>query len=151
MKAITICQPYSELIMRGEKRVENRTRVWNYRGPILIHAGLSRKFLDLNERGTVDISGISVAQMEFGMILGTANIIDCVRPVGQTVTRGKMVPVFSEQVNARYPWLASHPHAEGSYCLILDDVKRFDTPIPAVGKLGIWEFELPRALIHERV
>lgn len=146
MKAITICNPYPELIMRLEKRVENRTRMWHYRGPILIHAGLSRKFLDLNERGTVDASGIAVAQMQFGMIIGQANIIDCVQPIGlqsEFGEYGKLRPVFSEVVRSKYPWLQEHEHAEGPYCLILDEVKRFETPIPAVGKLGIWEFELP--------
>ena len=37
MKAITICQPYAELILLGEKRVENRVWRPGYLGPLLIH------------------------------------------------------------------------------------------------------------------
>ncbi len=44
MKALTICQPYAELIMRGVKRVENRTWATRYKGALLIHAGKSREW-----------------------------------------------------------------------------------------------------------
>jgi hypothetical protein len=44
-KALTICQPYAELIARGEKVIENRTWPTSYRGPLLIHAGKSREWL----------------------------------------------------------------------------------------------------------
>jgi len=45
MKAVTIYQPYAELIARGEKRVENRSWRTDYRGPLAIHAGCSRAWL----------------------------------------------------------------------------------------------------------
>lgn len=47
----------------------------------------------------------------------------------------------SKQVEAKYPWLADHQHAEGPYCLLLDNVRRFEQPIPARGMLGLWEFD----------
>lgn len=34
MKALTIHQPYAELIRRGEKVIENRTWPTSYRGPL---------------------------------------------------------------------------------------------------------------------
>ena len=40
MRAITIRQPWAELILRGEKDVENRSWRTNHRGLLLIHAGL---------------------------------------------------------------------------------------------------------------
>ena len=49
MKAITICQPYAELILLGQKRVENRVWKPDYFGPLLIHAGKSRTWLDSYE------------------------------------------------------------------------------------------------------
>ena len=48
MKVITICQPYAELILLGEKRVENRTWPTNYRGTIGIHAGKSKAWHSLD-------------------------------------------------------------------------------------------------------
>jgi ASCH domain-containing protein len=40
MRALTIRQPYAELIMRGEKRAEYRSWCTGYRGLLAIHAGL---------------------------------------------------------------------------------------------------------------
>lgn len=141
MKAITICQPYPELILRGEKRVENRNQFWRHRGPILIHAGKSRDWLRLNERGTVDQSGIAVAQMTFGAIVGVCDIVDCVKPIRVDVLPFNRHPVFSDAVKSNHPWISAHKHAEGPYCLILDNIRRFVEPIPCRGQLGLWEFE----------
>ena len=101
MKAITICQPYPELILRGEKRVENRQQNWKHRGPILIHAGRSRDYLRLNEKGTVDASGIALAQMTFGAIVGVCDIIDCIRPHAYLSNGSQRVHVFGESVRER--------------------------------------------------
>jgi len=46
MKAITIQQPWAEMIARGLKRVENRTWRTSHRGPLAIHAGKSMATLD---------------------------------------------------------------------------------------------------------
>lgn len=144
MKAITICNPYPELIMRGDKRVENRNQNWFYRGQVLIHAGASHKFLRLDPSGTMDKCGIPLAEMKFGFILGVADIVDCVRPIAYQ-NGATSAPIFGGLTCEKYPWLSTHPHAEGPYCLILDNVKRFRTPIPARGMLGLWDFkgELP--------
>lgn len=145
MKAITICNPYPELILRGDKRVENRNKHWTHRGPILLHAGLSRSYLRLTEKGTVDASGIALAQMTFGAIVGVMTIVDCVRPIRYMRSGTRMIPIFGENVQRQYPWLQGHEHAEGEYCLLLGNVQRFETPIPASGKLGVWDYagELP--------
>ena len=45
MKALTICQPYAEMIANHEKPIENRTWPTSYRGPLAIHAGKSRAWL----------------------------------------------------------------------------------------------------------
>lgn len=63
MKALTICQPYAELIARGDKPIENRTWPTHYRGPLLIHAGKSRAWLDGDEDRVYQID---VAAIPFG-------------------------------------------------------------------------------------
>jgi hypothetical protein len=40
MKVLSIRQPWANLIVHGFKNVENRTWQTDYRGPVLIHAGL---------------------------------------------------------------------------------------------------------------
>jgi hypothetical protein len=59
MKAITVKQPWGELIASGAKRVENRTWRTHYRGPLLIHAAKNRH--------------------RPGEIVAIADLIDCVR------------------------------------------------------------------------
>lgn len=69
MKAITICQPFAHWIITGEKLIENRTWETSYRGPLLIHAGVSRKFL---------LEEDDVESMTFGAIIGICELVDCV-------------------------------------------------------------------------
>jgi hypothetical protein len=57
MKALTICQPYAHLIVRGEKRVENRTWPTRYTGPLAIHAGKSRQWLSPGDVPAFELKG----------------------------------------------------------------------------------------------
>ena len=75
MKAITIHQPYAHLVATGDKRVENRSWLITYRGPIAIHAGKSLLWLDLNDDKTKDVEyDIDLSDMAFGAVVATAEI-----------------------------------------------------------------------------
>jgi hypothetical protein len=131
MRALTICQPYAELILRGLKRVENRTWSIDYRGAILIHAGQSKKFF------TADNYGIGLAEMDFGAVVGVAQVRGCI-----AFHPGKRLdPLVLEA----WPWLDGHVHCEGPYCWILEDVFRFQSPVPFRGFQGI--FHVPNDLV----
>lgn len=143
MKAITICQPYAHLIMLPEtdprhKRVENRTWPTNYRGPLAIHAGKSRAWLDPGEsetgEGRHNNYGILVSRMVFGCILGTCELLDCIRY--DDLGLGNRT---SAQLHAKYPWLADHQHASGPWCFVLGRVKRLEKPVPFRGAQGFYE------------
>lgn len=115
MKALTICQPYADMILRGEKPIENRTWPTSYRGPLAIHAGKSRSWLeDGDERERPD--------MVFGSIVATARLVDCVR------------------VEQLPDALADNDHANGPWCWILEDVEPVVPPIPARGAQGLWDW-----------
>ena len=134
MKALTVCNPYAELIARGVKRVENRTWPCAYRGPLAIHAGKSRTWLDLDEDGTVDEQyGIAVAEMKFGYVVAVCELVACV-PMAQ-VRAGALPECFS--------WLREHEHTEGPWCWVLDNVRRLDNPIEVRGAQGLWEWNEP--------
>ena len=131
MKAMTICQPCASLIIgwpgmpeEERKRVENRTCRSKYRGPLLIHAGQSKKWL-------ATWSGPTPETMTFGAILGVVTMVDCVH-MDQS---GAVHPL----ARSRYPWLEGHPHATGPECFVLQDPIRFKTPIPFPGRRGIFE------------
>lgn len=118
MKALTICQPYAEMIILGEKPIENRTWATSYRGPLAIHAGKSRYWMDPDDLRLYP-------DMLFGFVVGIADLVDCV----------KLADIPND--------LALIRHANGPWCWILRDVKRI-TPVAYRGAQGLWEWTKPR-------
>lgn len=149
MKALTICQPYAHLIVLPDdddraKRVENRRWPTSYRGPLLIHAGKSRNWLDLDESETRDEQyNLSLADMAFGAIVGTARLVGCVELV-QFPSGIKRVPEWALR---HWPWLAGHQHTEGPFCFVLAECRAFETPIPYKGAQGF--FNVPDEVIEQ--
>lgn len=138
MKALTICQPYASLIVGWpgmpeaiRKRVENREWFCKHRGPLLIHAGQSKKWLK-----TWD--GSVPEEMPYGVILGQVNVTGCVFLDGDH-------KIFWRQDRRQYTWLNTHQHATGPYCIILENPIRFETPVPYIGQRKI--FEVPDSYI----
>lgn len=134
MKALTICQPYAELIARGDKRVENRTWPTSYHGPLLIHAGKSRSWLD----GETDdeLAEEFGRRIEFGAIVATATLVGCFDI--DRIERG--------DYDQKYPWLRSHGHANGPWCWVLENVQRLPNAIPWKGAQGL--FEVPSSALQ---
>lgn len=130
MKALTVCQPYANLIVESPvlKRVENRSWATPYRGLVAIHAGKSKSWLKGYE-------GRWPRDLPYGAVVGVATIADCVAFNG--------LDRLPEAVEMRWPWLADHYHASGPWCWILEDARQFREPIPATGALGFWPWEPP--------
>lgn len=113
MKALTICQPYAELIARGEKLVENRTWVTSYRGPLAIHAGKSRAWLD---DGDLE----RYPTMAWGAVVAIANLAGCHR------------------IDQLPDYLKDHEHANGPWCWHVTNVVRLSPPATVSGAQGLW-------------
>lgn len=126
MKALTICQPYAHLIVRGEKRVENREWPTSYRGPLLIHAGKSREWLEDWDEITFHNAGDPLV---FGALVGIATLVDVLHI--DRIRRGEH--------DSRHPWLRQHQHTFGTWCWVLSDVRRFHQPLPWKGAQGLWD------------
>jgi hypothetical protein len=143
MRALTICQPYAHLICLPDdddraKRVENRKWATDCRGPLLIHAGKSREWLHLDETKTFDEGyNIPLGDMAFGAIIGICELVDCF---------SMEHPMDRASAMRRRPWLIAHPHAEGPFCFVLTQVRRFETPIPYRGAQGF--FNVPAELLE---
>lgn len=116
MRALTVCQPYAELIARGDKPIENRTWATTYRGPLAIHAGKSREWLD----DTDDTNG-----MVFGAVVAVADLVACVH--------------IDQAWPGRWRHLQAHEHANGPWCWVLENVRRMN-PVPYRGAQGLWEW-----------
>jgi hypothetical protein len=83
MKALTVKQPWAHLICTGFKDVENRTWRTNFRGRVLIHAGLDRKLKPDYTREQLNalypyFTGIGTQAKKYGVIIGSVEIVDCV-------------------------------------------------------------------------
>lgn len=119
---LSIRQPYAWLIVRGIKPVENRTWRTNFRGRVLIHAGVTypkRDFADDFEAYAEQ--GFPRTREEMvGGIVGEAVIVDCVK---------------------------EHPstYFHGPYGFVLEQARAFPTLILLGGKLGF--FGVPASLI----
>jgi len=129
--ALTICQPWAHLIMQGHKRVENRRWYTGHRGPMLIHAGKSKDWMDLT---TMQKYGLDYRDLILGSIVGVADVVDC------------LALQAAKRPNPKYPWLAKHEHTEGPFCFVLQNVRRFAEPIPYRGEQGL--FKVPRSMVQ---
>lgn len=89
MKALSIRQPWANLIVLAGKDIENRTWSTRYRGPILIHASQGMTYAELAEaeafaRKALGLEGaapgtVIPGTLHRGGIIGTAHVVDCVR------------------------------------------------------------------------
>lgn len=79
MKALSIRQPWAGLIVHDYKDIENRGWATHYRGPILIHAPLTRDEDLIPEFDTaLAEGGLPPIEWRTGGFVGVAVIVDCV-------------------------------------------------------------------------
>jgi hypothetical protein len=127
MRALTILQPWAEMIARGVKRVENRTWRTKYRGPLAIHAGKSMAWMESEdaaawpERYGVDMPRADA--LTFGAIIAVAELVDC---------------VGVENLPAE---LRGHAFASGPWCWVLTGARRIE-PIVCKGAQLVWTTQL---------
>ena len=125
MKVLTIKQPWAELIVSGYKKYEFRSWKTNYRGKILIHAGMSlekdmvSRFKDYN------------LEYELGAIIGEATLEDCILVDKE----------FNEKLRKENPIVYGRSNHVETYAWKLSNIKKYDKPIEIKGKLGLWNYE----------
>lgn len=123
MKCISIQQPWASLILDGHKAVENRSWECLFRGTVLVHAG---KKLDKDALEWLAVEGFTEdkLKLEMGCILGTVDIIGCDRK-----DTGDKWECWGQ-----FHWRLANP-------------RRFSTPIPYRGALGI--FLVPDSVVND--
>lgn len=152
MKVISILQPWATLVVIGAKRIE--TRSWNtkHRGPLLIHASAGKqglKFMDdpqLNKFLTPLFFDDPKDKLPLGVIIGQVNLKDTHQFAKNHSDYEGVSPEsggfweFSEQETA------FGDYTPGRYGWLLDNPVQFPAIIPAKGKLGIWEYQMPEKI-----
>ncbi|HEX4150306.1 MAG TPA: ASCH domain-containing protein [Pirellulales bacterium] len=74
--ALSVRQPWCELILLGRKTIECRTRPTNIRGPVWLYASLGRYSAD-DEAEWTEEYGLDVAGLPRGLLVGTVEIFHC--------------------------------------------------------------------------
>ncbi len=116
--AISIRQPWAELILRGKKTIEVRSWDTTYRGILYLHTGkvpAGYKALDL---GLQDVFR--------GGYVGTINLASTI----------VFTPELWEQWRELH--LSDGPFREGLFAWMIRNPRRFKNPIPGPGALGIF-------------
>lgn len=71
-RAISVRQPYAELILSGEKRFEYRSRPTNIRGRVLLYASMKPADTPLWDKLDVTFD-----ELPHGVVVGSVEIVDC--------------------------------------------------------------------------
>lgn len=160
MKALTLTQPWATLVAIGAKKIETRSWRTDYRGPLAIHAAaglgpvggmkglselcVSQPFRDaLRAGGYCDAGGIpELSRLPLGAIVAVCELRDC-RIIGRelngdaTIAADDMisfVPILGDE-------RAFGDYSPGRWAWVLKNVVALPEPIPAKGKLGLWELD----------
>lgn len=118
MKALSLKQPFAELILQGKKKIEIRKWNTNFRGEFLIHASKRPDQESMKKLG--------FKNLPCGFIVGKATLVD----VKQYKNEEEMEKDKALHL-ASWKW--------GNYGFVLKNPKRI-SPIRCRGSLGFWNF-----------
>ena len=143
MKTLTLLQPWATLVALEAKRIETRSWYTTYRGPLAIHAArrMSAAAISLcweaPFRTALETGGYRAgdgpATNPFGLPLGAVIAV---------VTLLDVQSICLENQPAE-PEFSFGDYTPGRFAWILSDVHRLTAPVPARGRLGLWEWTPP--------
>jgi hypothetical protein len=164
---ISIMQPFASLIAIGAKGIETRSKDFTggFRGTLAIHA--SKRFPKEYEQLCYtelfySALGINYGNyyphqyLPLGCIVAVGDLVDVVKITDDVIwvyhQMGKHL--FPAKTFAQWYWndlqsfqqfsreLAFGDYTPGRFMLLLKNVVALEKPIPAKGRLGLWEFEM---------
>jgi hypothetical protein len=126
MKALSLRQPYAELIVNGKKTIEIRSWRTNFCGEFLVHASKTIMLDDCKQHG------LDPKTLITGAILGKA------------IVTGVKKYETQEEFNADADKHLASPKffKKPCYGFILENPTQLDQPIPARGWLNFFNVEL---------
>ncbi len=161
IKCLSLQQPYADEVFSWGKFVENRSWPTDYRGELWIHASKISPGFDSEElKLEIDKSPTGLLT---GLILGRVNLVACVSSdVLFSVATDAVCQVLRRKPKHRPAFDESNPDAVflkkllanvdpitwqhfcfDPFAWIFTKPDMLDQPIPAKGKLRIWELEVP--------
>ncbi|MGM9881548.1 MAG: ASCH domain-containing protein [Bacilli bacterium] len=126
MKVLTIKEPWATLIISGYKMYEFRSWKTNYRGKILIHAGMSLEEEYVPRFKEYDLKYSS------GAIIGEATLTDCILVNDD----------FNRKLSEINPIVYETSGHTRNYAWKFENVIKYEKTIPCRGKLGLWNYDM---------
>lgn len=124
MRALSLSQPWASLVADQKKRIETRSWSTAYRGPLAIHAAKSIDWDACAEFGYI------TAQVPRGVVVCTCQLVGCFRFTDRTI---RMFVTEDE-------WKYGNFNL-GRWGWQLREMKKLRKPVPAIGKLRLWEWD----------
>ena len=121
MRALSLWQPWAQLIVLGEKMVETRSWHTNVRGVIAVHAAKRRPD-----------KTFGIADLPLGAVVGTVEILDCLpieKLYGSEYDTARERS-YGDWTRGRYGWILGNP-------------RLFEQAISAAGHQGFWRWHEP--------
>ena len=126
MKVLTIKEPWASLIINGYKKYEFRSWKTNYRGKVLIHAGLT-----LEKNNAIKFNNYNLDYGK-GEIIGEAILTDCILVTDE----------FENKLYNINPLVYGKSEHSRVYAWKLENVIKYNNRIPCKGKLGLWNYDI---------
>ncbi len=141
-KVLSLWQPWASLVAYGEKCWETRSWRTNYRGPLLIHAALSRKGWGTSSYSVKQQLSIArygdprkprPGEYPHGAIVARVELVDVVE-IDQALIRATPLPerILGDWRPGRFAWKLEHP-------------VMFNTALPCRGRQGLFDLEISEA------
>lgn len=110
-----------------------------HRGPLLIHASGNYDHAAAAWLAEMGIDHLNAEEAPRSMLLGTVDLVNVVEYRPGASRQATLGDQFDDHN------LADDPLATGPNCWIVADPQPMAEPIPAKGKLSLWEYDLPEA------
>lgn len=135
LKVLSVRQPWAWAIAAGHKDVENRTWATDYRGPLAIHSGKAWDRQGMQACRSV-LEDYKV--VEPGVMVGDRHLL----ATGAIVAIVELVGICDDGRCRCSGW-----GAIGFKHWKLRDARPLAEPVPASGRLGLWDIDLPEGKI----
>lgn len=146
MRCITIRQPWATMVALGEKQYETRSWATRHRGDLAIHAGkgLDRKACQTEPvRSILAKHGYHADNLPKGAVVAVVTLVDCWTAEAGSSGGGA---VLRKEAQSKGRPLSGQEKAFGDFApgrkaWELAGVRPLQAPVPAAGRLGLWEWE----------
>lgn len=128
MKVISLKEPYATLIQKKHKRIETRSWKTSYRGELYIHASKSIMSDPVTKYA---YQYVEKKDLQCGYIIAKCKLVDCIEMTEEWIREIKENNPKEYQLGI---------YEVGRYAWILEEIEEIQ-PIPANGKLNIWDYK----------